>query len=213
MTVPIVVTDFVEETEVGKLTFRGIFTFEKDRLKICGRWPNAMTGPRPTEIPDVPGKDSDLWVIVLEREENPDAIPLGGPDFIKDLTKLQGVWNLVSTEYDGKKKEMPANVKSTLTIDGETVIMLDGYVSMPLPFTLDTAKKPKEITIHFKLGGQEMKERSIYSIEGDELKLHAANYVKAPPPCDFVSKAGTVLHVYKRDQNPAGTGSCCEITR
>ena len=192
------------DTEYGKVTFKGIFAFEKDRLKLCFRFPKSDNMNRPTDIPDVPAKDSDLWVIVLEREEIITPVALDSAYFI-DMAKLQGVWKLVGQEEDGKKSEIPGSDFVSLTFNGEKVIMSEGgFVTVPYLFKLDTTKKPRELTFIVKKRGNERKETYTYLLDGDHLKLYSSTKPGAASPGDFESKEGTSLQIYKREKNPEG---------
>jgi RNA polymerase sigma factor (sigma-70 family) len=74
LTVQLTADNIERHINSGKMTCRGIFALEKDKLKICCRLPNSKND-RPTEIQEIPGKETDSWVIVLERVEIPAAKP------------------------------------------------------------------------------------------------------------------------------------------
>src|SRR5262249_36579485 len=64
----------------------------------------------------------------------------------KDLERFQGNWTLISLERDGKKVPQDEAKKLKLTIKGNKFILRkDSVVVSEGSFSLDPAKKPKEI--------------------------------------------------------------------
>jgi uncharacterized protein (TIGR03067 family) len=118
----------------------------------------------------------------------------------KDLDKLQGTWDRVSGEVDGKP--VPADVlkNSKLTISGDKYTLTMGDEKRGGTLVLDATKKPKAIDIISAAGPNKGKALlGIYELDGDTFK-----YCLAPPgqerPKEFTAKAGSgqMLYVNKK---------------
>src|SRR5947209_3798636 len=69
-----------------------------------------------------------------------------GNDAVKaELEKLQGTWQLVSAESDGKKTDDDVVKKIQVIIKGNkhTVRFEDKVLAKEIPFMIDPSKKPK----------------------------------------------------------------------
>lgn len=121
----------------------------------------------------------------------------------KDMLLLEGEWSMVSGERDGQKlpDEFVKGGKRTAK-DGETSITINDMLFMKAKFTVDPAKKPKEIDYSITDGPEKGKTRlGIYEIDGDMVKFCFA----APGdkrPTEFTAKEGSncTLSVWKRNK-------------
>jgi RNA polymerase sigma factor (sigma-70 family) len=118
-----------------------------------------------------------------------------------DKERLQGKWTLVETLKHGKKvgvQEIP--IKShKLAIAGEEIVMhLDDGGTTNGTFELDSAKKPKQITITWLIQW-----RAIYKFDKDRLTI-CFNPDNGIRPDEFRTTAdsGRVLFVYERSAEP-----------
>jgi uncharacterized protein (TIGR03067 family) len=115
-----------------------------------------------------------------------------------ELEKLQGTWQLISAEADGKT--MPAeqvkNIRVVIKGSKHSVYFGDASVVKEIPFTIDPTKKPKQVTDTLPDGKQI---KSIYELTGDTLRSCVAPPGKDRPK-EFSGKAGTghTLRVFKR---------------
>lgn len=115
-----------------------------------------------------------------------------------ELEKLQGAWQLVSAETDGKKADPEKLKKVRVVIKGNkhTVYIEDKIVSKQVPFTIDPTKKPKTVDDQLP-DGKEI--HGIYELDGAILKSCVAGIGKDRPR-EFAAKPGTghTLRVFRR---------------
>jgi uncharacterized protein (TIGR03067 family) len=110
----------------------------------------------------------------------------GGDQTDKDL--FQGPWRVVSAEISGKKvagDELKEMQKDPMVFRGDKLI--GRYEAT---FTLDPAKKPKEIDVVTAAGKEKMTFRGIYRLEGDELTLCLGTEANGARPASFTTKPG-----------------------
>jgi uncharacterized protein (TIGR03067 family) len=117
----------------------------------------------------------------------------------KDMDALQGKWQLVSLERDGKSVDVPK--------DAVRVIKGDTYTINPRPdvtiegkFKIDPTAKPKQIDTTPTTGDNKGKTAlGIYEIDGDALKICWAPAGK-DRPTEFKSAegSGVFLAVHKK---------------
>src|SRR5262245_34216225 len=136
------------------------------------------------------------WVIVLTFTSLAGA-PVRSGEKAGDKDNIQGNWNLVSVEGNGKKvaaeklkgKIIITATKIMFTIDKDEA-----------SYKLDPSKKPK----HFDLVAEGKTIPGIYLLEGDNLKLCWDASDKAIRPTKFNSKGGPNtdyrLFVLKREK-------------
>ena len=118
---------------------------------------------------------------------------------VQDAAKeLEGTWQLVSAVKDGKgtPKETVDKIRVVIKDGKHTVLFGKDEVAKEIPFKLDPAKSPKEVTDTLP-DGKEIK--GIYKIDGDTMTSCVAEPGKDRPK-DFESKAGSghTLRVFKR---------------
>jgi len=118
-------------------------------------------------------------------------------DAIKaELDKLQGTWQLVSVETDGKApaEDLIKKIRVVITGSKHTVHVGDQSPAKDIPFTIDPSKTPKEATDTLPDGSTI---KSIYELDGDTLKSCVA-----PPgkdrPTEFKGTGGNTVRVFKR---------------
>jgi uncharacterized protein (TIGR03067 family) len=103
-----------------------------------------------------------------------------------DLAKLQGTWQIISMEAEGKKlpKDEYSGVK--WVFDGNKIIAVrKGERKEQGTFTLDEAKRPKQIDTTAKDDGDVL--HGIYQLDGDDLKL-CLSKKKEDRPKEFGTK-------------------------
>ncbi len=121
----------------------------------------------------------------------------------KDLEKFQGNWTLISAEQNGEKTPQGEVKKLKLTIQANKfVLQKDSVVISEGTFSLDPAKKPKEINETVTTGPNKGKVfLAIYEIDDQHHKICFAAAGKERPTV-FSSKPGSghLLQVWKRDK-------------
>ena len=117
----------------------------------------------------------------------------------KDMDALQGKWQLVSLERDGKSADVPKDAVRVVKGDTYTVTPRPG-VTIEGTFKIDPTAKPKAVDITQTSGENKGKTSlGIYEIDGDTLKM-----CWAPPgkdrPTEFKSAEGSgiLLAVQKK---------------
>jgi uncharacterized protein (TIGR03067 family) len=125
-----------------------------------------------------------------------------GQDAVKkDWDALQGTWQLVSAETDGKKSPEEQVKKIQVVIKGEKhTVYFDGKpVVKEVSFKIDPTKKPKQVDDTLADGRMI---HGIYEVDGDTLRTCVAPIGK-DRPTEFASKPGSghTLRVFKREKS------------
>jgi uncharacterized protein (TIGR03067 family) len=137
------------------------------------------------------------------------CLPLGAAqdDAVKkEQAKLQGVWQVLNSEEDGKAtpefivQALKLEIKGNqITIKGvEDLVKKFGKVTL----TIDPATTPKIIDFKIEAGSEKDNVyEGIYELKGDELRI-CASVVKGARPEEFKTKAGSnrALFVLKREK-------------
>jgi uncharacterized protein (TIGR03067 family) len=120
-----------------------------------------------------------------------------------DLAKLQGEWVMVSGSRDGQMLATNIVANSRRIAKGnEMTVTVGGQLLMQATFTIDPARKPKNIDYAINHGphmGQT--ELGIYEIDGDTIKFCFA-IPGEERPADFTTKMGDkrTFSTWKRAQ-------------
>jgi len=179
-------------------TFRALCTIaggEKiDRLDSLCPVIEAEEGPAlRTDGPALPGDGGG----------GPAAPPTGGTS---DRDRLQGSWLPTSIEVGGAKLPPLAFQGARLTFRGDTLTAMIGKQVEQETVALDPSKRPKHIDMTPTEGPNKGKKQfGIYELNGDELKVCAAEPGSATRPTSFSSPAGS-KHQYmvlRRDDGKA----------
>jgi uncharacterized protein (TIGR03067 family) len=116
----------------------------------------------------------------------------------KELAKLQGTWQLLSAETDGKlaPAEQVKKIRVVIKENSHTVYFGDKPLAEKVRFEIDPTKKPKT-TDDTLADGRVI--RGIYELDGDTLRSCVAAIGKERPT-EFSAKAGTgqTLRVFRR---------------
>lgn len=115
-----------------------------------------------------------------------------------EWAKLNGTWQLVSAEADGKKapEEFVKKVRVIIKDGKHTVHVGDEVAAKEIPFAVDPTKKPKASTDTLPDGKKIL---GIYEIDGDTLKSCVAPVGKERPK-EFSGASGTgnTLRLFER---------------
>jgi uncharacterized protein (TIGR03067 family) len=119
-----------------------------------------------------------------------------------ELARLQGTWQLVAAETDGKQapKERVEQVRVVIKGTAHTVIFGEQVVARDVKFDIDPTKDPKQTTDTISEGPDQGKQiKGIYRLEGDTLTSCVASIGK-DRPTEFASKpgGGHTLRTFRR---------------
>jgi uncharacterized protein (TIGR03067 family) len=131
------------------------------------------------------------------------GVAFGREDAAKDREKLQGLWQAVHLEYQGKKAPPKEVEMFVIRIKGDKLTFGPGADDRTSTFFLDPTKKPKAMDLRPEDGPAKGKRLpvAIYAIEGDTLKLCLDKEDKGGGrPKEFKTRAGDglALLVFKR---------------
>jgi uncharacterized protein (TIGR03067 family) len=141
-------------------------------------------------------------VLILGLDTHVNGAPLPGdtePEGKKnqaiaaELAKLQGTWQLISAETNGKKmpEDQVKQIRVKIEKDHHTVTFGDQVVVHGVKFTLDPTTQPKSIEDALAEEPNKGKKiRGIYLVEGDSL-TSCVGAIDAPRPTEFSSKPGS----------------------
>ena len=124
----------------------------------------------------------------------------------KDADNIQGKWQIVSQEIDGKTWKSGEASENFVVIDKDTYTwMVGGKVNLKSTFKLDPSKKPKAIDttmIENKLipESKGMVIQGTYDLDGDTLRLAQPWPGYTDRPKEFTTKKGNrfAVETYKR---------------
>jgi uncharacterized protein (TIGR03067 family) len=113
-----------------------------------------------------------------------------GEDSLKgDLAKLQGTWEIISMEAEGKEVPKVEYSGVQWVFDGNKIIAVrKGERREQATFTLDERKDPKQLDTTGKDDGDVL--HGIYQLDGDHLKL-CLSKKEGDRPKEFVTKPGS----------------------
>jgi RNA polymerase sigma factor (sigma-70 family) len=123
------------------------------------------------------------------------------PDASAEMKKLQGTWQVVAVESDGKVIPAERVPFTRLTILGNTILGEGGIHDWKATFRLDVSREPKAIDLQDE-GYHGGLYQAIYALDGDTLTICRSN--GGARPTELASKPGAkaVLITARR-----GTGS------
>ena len=139
------------------------------------------------------------------KGERADAVaPQKDVEKAKDEDAIRGTWVAVKAEDVDKGAGDPkGDVK--LVFKGDTMTVLaSGSVKLEGKFTLDPAKKPKQIQLRFEKGEAKATVPGIYSLEGDELIVCCGRDGDEGPPVSFdlpKSRTGVTCWTLRREKD------------
>jgi uncharacterized protein (TIGR03067 family) len=185
-------------------TVRGIFKIEDNTLTVCRGLTEGDDRPTTFASP----ADSGLLLVVWKRSEADAATRA-------ELAKLQGTWQLVWAETEGKKTDEAQVKQIRVTINGSshTVRFGDKVIVHDVAFNVDPTRTPHWTTDTINDGPDKGKQiLGIYRLDGDTLTSCAARVGEARPT-EFASKPGsgqTVRVFYRAIDDPAKARAVAE---
>lgn len=115
-------------------------------------------------------------------------------------SELEGTWDLVYFERDGKEVKLQSETKSIFSGD-KFVVKRGDQVIAGGTFKLDPSKKPKTLDATYTEGSDKGKTfKSIYQLDGDMLKFCRAGSPDEDRPTEFKTKpdSGQFVSGYKK---------------
>lgn len=115
-------------------------------------------------------------------------------------TELEGTWELVSMERDGKELKLLMDARTIITGD-RFVFKVGDVVDSSGTMKLNPTRKPKAVDIIYNEGRTKGKTyKGIYEINGDMAKVCRPRSPDADRPIEFKTKPGSDCEtfVYKR---------------
>jgi uncharacterized protein (TIGR03067 family) len=141
--------------------------------------------------------------IDLPSESEIDGVP--GAILKSEREKFAGSWSAVAVEYDGENLDgdIAGRLSLVYNTDGNWTVTIDRNELMAGSWKVDPTKMPKEISYNLTNApeGQKKSIGGIYEIDGDTLKVCAANESDTRPT-EFLSRPGTGVSVivFKRQK-------------
>jgi uncharacterized protein (TIGR03067 family) len=135
-----------------------------------------------------------------------------------DRAKLQGSWQVVGFEQNGKKPSGPEMEILSLwmgrvVIDGNRIALVRGSRTGTLGrFTLNEAASPRAVDLVISNGrGREETRPGIYSLKGDELRVCIAGDGSDKRPTDFTTGPSLKRWVYVLRRQGAGEAAAFDL--
>jgi uncharacterized protein (TIGR03067 family) len=119
----------------------------------------------------------------------------------KDMTAMNGEWTMVSGVSNGKAMaEDRIKTGRRIIKDGVTELKFNNMAYLTAKFTIDPAKKPREIDYTVTEGTNKGKmTKGIYELDGDTLKFcFAQPDADRPTKFESAEDSGHVYSVWKR---------------
>lgn len=120
----------------------------------------------------------------------------------KDLNAMQGTWDMVGLEVDGK--DVPVDrLGSSLTVKGNDYVVAIKDKKIAVTIRLDPSKDPKEMDMIFNDGANKEKvHKAIYKVEKDMLTLCRGLNPENERPREFATWPNTGYFVVRWKKMP-----------
>src|SRR5262245_54118993 len=116
------------------------------------------------------------------------ADPKAKPDPADDLKALEGTWEVVSHEFNGKQATDAGYASPKKIVISAGKMNLDEKEEADYPIKIDPTKSPKAIDVYIPLAMKfRAHNKGIYSLEKDELKICLSHSDEAGRPTKFSS--------------------------
>lgn len=200
--------DAALKTDQGVEISHGVYHVTGDRLQICFAVPG---NPRPEGFSAHVGEPQFIWVFKRPVEKPPfvqktEPTPEERQRIIAASAELQGSWELVSMQWDGR--DYPGQVAGRILIRGDKATSFGGEKPVTYSLKIDPNQSPAQLNMLVNVDGKLKIKQCIYKIEGDTLTLchhFKSNKVR---PAEFKTAAsdGLLLSVLKRQSTIQQTG-------
>jgi uncharacterized protein (TIGR03067 family) len=122
-------------------------------------------------------------------------------DAKQDLRTMEGTWNVVSKEENGKSADVESGLQLVVNPDSTFVVKAGDKIVEAGSIKLDPSSKPKSVEVTYTDGPDKGKVfKGIYIIAGDTAKFCRAGPQEHGRPSEFKTKAnsGQVRYEYQR---------------
>jgi uncharacterized protein (TIGR03067 family) len=123
----------------------------------------------------------------------------------REREKLQGVWTLVASDWDGTKGDAKFSMRVEIKGDKYALTTDDGKkkTSVSGKVKFDPSQKPKAVDFQFEEWGRKTPTEGIYELHGDTLKLCFQMVEGRPRPKELSAKKGSgqALMIWKREKH------------
>lgn len=127
------------------------------------------------------------------------SYPVECPEVVTDQQRVQGVWQAVTINKDGKSLNEEEIKGIKLVIQGDTFTWDEGPRRQDTEVLLRPGTKPKALDLKCTKDDVTFEYKGIYAVEGDALKICLSMRSSDPMrPVDFTSKANQVSYVFHR---------------
>jgi uncharacterized protein (TIGR03067 family) len=205
-----------DEGPNGELKFNGIYSLDGDELRLCLN-ENGSDAAFPGEFKT--NTASTFVFTTYKREKPADDQKKKEPVKVQakpvaDKERLQGTWNVVSLEVDGKKVDndglLPSEPisGSKWTITSDKIEVRVGDRTIEGSYTIDPSKNPKRIDVTLFVPNGEWVDQTvllgIYALQGETLKLYlgpnqGGSRLKRPKEFQTKKDEGGALYVLQRE--------------
>jgi uncharacterized protein (TIGR03067 family) len=200
--------DAALKTDEGFEVSQGVYHVVGNRLQMCFAVPGS---PRPEAFSAHVGEPHFMWVFERPVEKPPfiektELTPEQQQKLLEASADLQGSWELVSMQWDGRN--YPGEVQGRIVIRGDKATSYGGKQPVTYSLEIDPNKTPAQLNMLLKADGQLKIKQCIYKLEGDTLTLCHHFKSDKPRPTEFKTEAsdGLLLSVLKRQSPIQQTG-------
>jgi uncharacterized protein (TIGR03067 family) len=124
-----------------------------------------------------------------------------------EIDNLQGTWNIIALEVDGRKMPASAVTGSKIVVKGETFSTIAMGATYEGTLEVDTAKSPRTLNMRFSDGPEKGNTNfAIYELDGDTWTI-CINMTGKNRPTKFATSPGSghALETLKRGKDAAVT--------
>lgn len=193
--------DAALKTDQGLEVSLGVYHVVGDRLQICFATPGS---PRPEAFSAHVGEPHFMWVFRRPVEKPPfvektELTPAEQQKLLAASAELQGSWELVSMQWDGRN--YPGEVSGRIVIQGDKATSFGGRKPVTYSLEIDPDKTPAQLNMLLNVDGQLRIKQCIYKLDGDTLTLCHHFKSNNPRPTKFKTETGDgfLLSVLKRE--------------
>jgi uncharacterized protein (TIGR03067 family) len=148
-------------------------------------------------------RGKSLWIVAVALLVAGSSLLGGGRKEADEdvLKKLQGTWQFVAQEMDGKERPKQALAKLTITFSGDKwSVRDDGKVVQAGTHKFDASKTPGQVDAEVTEGeGKGSKMLGIFELKGDRMRVCFDPQGKARPT-GFASKEGQFAATVEREK-------------
>ncbi|MDC0274059.1 TIGR03067 domain-containing protein [Planctomycetaceae bacterium] len=159
------------KTDNGNQVSPGIYNIVGNQLRICFAVPGRK---RPQGFSAHIGEPHFMWVFKRHIDKPPftkntDLTPAQSERLNAASDHLQGTWEIVSMEWDGRI--FPGKVSGKIVIHGDKATSFGGEKPVTYSLEIDPNVSPPQLNLLMTADNELQIKQCIYKIEGDTLSL------------------------------------------